>query len=356
MKVGQREERAGSKGCLPFPACGRAPADERGVILIALLWILTALSVIALSFSRETFVEVAAARNAQSLEDSYFVARAGIEATIYRLMQRRFTPPVRQLELQDAPDPLDLGIVTGRLGGGVYQVDIQDESGKIPVNSVSPEQLRSLMEATGIGKPDSEILTDSIIDWRDADSNPRPNGAEDEYYQSLNPPYKARNGRIDTIEELLLMRGMTAEYFYGRPEKDDKGSVIYRYGLSRYLSPYSNNPQQINVNFAPVAVLQSIPGMPPGAAQAIYERRRAKPFKTPSEISGELGLNLGAPILSYLGVYQTAFFTLTASAHPVDSKARRVIRAVVNIEPVANRLYRILYWNENVPDYEGVMP
>src|SRR5512135_469614 len=100
--------------------------DDKGVILIALLWILTALSVIALSFSREAFVEVAAARNAQSLEDSYFVARAGIAATVYQLMQRRYTQNLRQVELQDAPDPIDLGFFTGTLGNGVYRVDIQD--------------------------------------------------------------------------------------------------------------------------------------------------------------------------------------------------------------------------------------
>jgi general secretion pathway protein K len=328
---------------------------ENGVILIALLWILTALSVIALSFSRETFVEVAAARNTQSLEDSYFVARAGIEATLYQLIQRRYSPAVRQLELQDTPDPLDLGIVTGMLGGSAYRVDIQDESGKIPVNTVSEEQLRNLAEAAGIGKPDSDIITDSILDWRDADSSPRPNGAEDDYYQTQNPPYKARNGRIDTIEELLLMRGMTTEYFYGRPEKDATGSIGYRYGLSRYLTVYSNTPQ-VNVNFAPLRVLQSIPGMPPDAAKAIYERRRVKPFKNPQEISRDLGISLGAPTMQYLGVNMTPFYTLTASAHPANSKARRVIRCIVSLEPIANKLFRVLYWNENVPDYEGMTP
>src|SRR5512136_2771758 len=95
---------------------------ERGVILIALLWILIALSVIALSFSRESFVEVAAARNAQSLENSYFVARAGIATTVYQLLQKRMPPPVTQSAVQDVPDALDLGKVTGSFGGGVYQV------------------------------------------------------------------------------------------------------------------------------------------------------------------------------------------------------------------------------------------
>ena len=61
----------------------RRTRGDSGVILIALLWILMALSVIALSFSREGFVEVAAARNTRDLTDGYYVARGGIAKTVY---------------------------------------------------------------------------------------------------------------------------------------------------------------------------------------------------------------------------------------------------------------------------------
>lgn len=341
-------------GVSPAAADCRLPT-QNGVILIALLWILTALSVIAFSFSRETFVEVAAARNAQSLEDSYFVARAGIAATVYQIMLKRNTASLKQVELQETVDPIDLGIITGSLGGGEYRVDLQDESGKLPVNSVNEEQLRSLVEVCGIKKPDSDIITDSILDWRDTDTAHHINGAEDEYYQSLNPPYNAKNGRIDAIEELLLVRGVTPEYFYGYPEKDVSGSISYKYGLSRYLTVYSNSPQ-VNINYAPLAVLLSVPGMTPEAAKAIYDRRHVKPFKTTQDISRDLGISLDTKTQPFLSLNQTGFYTLTASAHATNSKVRRVIRCIVNIDPVPNRLYRTLYWNENVPDYEGMTP
>jgi len=331
-------------------------ATEHGVILIALLWILTALSVIALSFSRESFVEVAAARNAQSLESSYFVARAGIDTAVYQLFKKRYIPQLRQAELQQEPEPLELGIVRGSLGGGEYQVNIQDESGKINVNNVSEQQLRALAEAVGIQKPDSDIIADSILDWRDSDTAHRLSGAEDDYYQALNQPYECRDGAIETTEELLLIRGVTAEYFYGRPERIPDGSVSYRYGLSRYLTAYSQGSPQVNVNFAPLPVLLSIPGMPPQAAQSIYERRRVKPFKTTQEIAGDLGMTLPATAVQYLTVGGSEVFTLTASAHAANSKARRVIRTVISLQPGLNKPFRILYWNENVPDYEGMTP
>src|SRR5512136_1322873 len=101
---------------------------DGGVILIALLWILTALSVIALCFSREGFVEVSAARNARDLSDAYYIARAGLNATIYQLLEKKYTPRVQQLELDQPPDPIDLGRVTGTFGDGAFEVEIQDES------------------------------------------------------------------------------------------------------------------------------------------------------------------------------------------------------------------------------------
>jgi general secretion pathway protein K len=338
-----------------LPAADRRLPTDNGVILIALLWILTAISVIALSFSRESFVEVAAARNAQSLESAYFVARAGIVTTIYQLMRKRIMPPVQPAGLQDTPDPLDLGVVTGTFGGGAYRVDIQDESGKLNINTVSEEQLRLLIEASGIDKHDGDIIADSILDWRDADTEYRLNGAEDDYYQTLNPPYKAKNGRIDAIEELLLIRGVTPDYFYGRPEKAPDGTVTYKYGLSRYLTVYSTR-NQVNVNFAPLPVLLSIPGMTREAAQMVYDRRRSKPFKNLQEVVREIPVPIGAAALSLMSVENTGIYTLTATARAENSKARRVIRAVVTLDRGNTTEYKTLYWNENIPYYEGVAP
>jgi general secretion pathway protein K len=333
--------------------------EENGVVLIAVLWVFAALAIIALSFSKDSFIEMTAARNSQSLENSYFVARAGISAAVYHLIQRYSTPKVQGLNLQDVEDPLDSGIVTGKFGGGLYRVVIEDESGKLNPNMVQEDQLRALVNALGIQQPDSDIITDSIMDWRDTDVLHRMNGAEDDYYQSQNPPYKAKNGRIETLEELLLIRGITPDYFYGHPERSPEGAIIYKYGLSRCLTVFSNN-NQINVNSAPIPVLMSINGMTPEAAQAIYQRRLSKPFKNRDELQREMSSSLGTATLPFLTAWlpgqpgMNVMYTLTASAGAENSKVRRVIRTVVAIDAGQQKTgYRTLYWNENVPDYEG---
>jgi general secretion pathway protein K len=334
----------------------RTALSQDGVVLIAILWIFAALALIALSFSKESFVEAAAARNSQALEKSYFVARAGIAAAIYQLIQQRSIPSNQQLEQQETINPIDTGIITGSFGGGIYRVNIQDESGKINLNIVAEDQLRKLIEASGIEKHDSDIIADSILDWRDSDLLHRMNGAEEDYYQTLNPPYKAKNMRLDTVEELLLVRGITPEYFYGYPERSPKGDIIYRYGLSRYITvyPFNSSRPQINVNFAPLPVLMSINGMTPEAAQLIYERRLSKPFKNVQEITREIPAPLGAMTMQLLSTDQTGVFTLTASAGAENSKVRRVLRTVISLDGSETR-YRTLYWNENVPDYEGAI-
>ena len=326
---------------------------DEGVILIVVLWVITGLTVLTLSFSRESRVEVMTARNARSMEKAYYIARAGMESTIYTIIQNRMRPGTQTSARNAEPSPVDLGQMTGSFDGGFWRVNIQDESGKININTVPEQQLGALIRAVGIEEPDASILIDSILDWRDSDSSARPNGAEDEYYQSLDPPYLPKNGRFDAVEELFLVRGMTRDYFYGKPERLQDGTVEYKYGLSRFLTVYSTR-DQINVNYAALPVLLSIPGMTYDAASMIYERRLVQPFQATAEINREIPFSLGAGVINRLTTAQTGILSLTAEAQEEGSRVRRVISAVVSLNSIgAQTPYQILYWNENVSDYEG---
>jgi general secretion pathway protein K len=333
----------------------RARDDQQGVILIALLWILMVLSVIALSFARETFVEAATARNSRDLVDAYYIARAGIAATVYQIYQKTYLYPQTGPGGPQAqePDQVDLGRVTGQFGDGSYEVDIQDESGKVNLNTVREDQLRNLVQVIGITDPDASTIVDSIMDWRDLSPIARTNGAKDDYYQSLTPGYTIwkDGGRMRAVEELLLIRGVTPEYYYGHREKTEDGQIVEKYGLSRYFTVYGMG-QQININSAPLPVLLSIPNMPAATAQAIYQRRQEKPFASWDELNRDVMPSPGPAVLQYISWGRRAIFTLTASAHRNDSKARRVIRTIVRINnPGSQEKYSILYWNENVPNW-----
>ncbi len=95
---------------------------------------------------------------------------------------------------------------------------ITPESGKLDLNLAAEEQLTQLLTPllTELRVENPTDLLDALLDWRDDDDEVRGNNsAENEYYNALDPPYLCKNGRFDTIEELLLVRGFNAAILYG---------------------------------------------------------------------------------------------------------------------------------------------
>jgi general secretion pathway protein K len=113
-------------------------------------------------------------------------------------------------------------------GGGAFTVSyvspedeeeihygVEDEESKLNLNRVtSPAVLSSLLVRTaGMATDRASDLAASIMDWKDEDDYLSSGGAESRYYQGLNPAYRAKNGDFDSLEELLLVKGMAPEIF-----------------------------------------------------------------------------------------------------------------------------------------------
>jgi DNA uptake protein ComE-like DNA-binding protein len=140
-------------------------------------------------------------------------------------------------------------------GSQPYRLGVMDECGRINLNAlmqldssgkVAHDMLMTLPNMT-------EDIANSILDWIDPDDDPRPNGAENDYYESLTPPYRCKNGPLDTLEELLLVKGVTPQLLFGNdlnrngvldPEEDD-GSGTLDLGWAAYLTVYS---RELNVD------------------------------------------------------------------------------------------------------------
>ncbi len=136
------------------------------------------------------------------------------------------------------------------------------EAGKLHLNHASEDQLRSLLVPllTDLEVENAEELLAALLDWRDADSDIRENGAENEYYNTLEPPYSAKNGPFDSIEELLLVKGFSAAILYGEdvnrngildPNEDDgdrsfpfydnQDGILNR-GIAPFLTVWTREP------------------------------------------------------------------------------------------------------------------
>ncbi len=110
----------------------------------------------------------------------------------------------------------------------VYRFRLVDEGGKININRVDEQTLRRILTNLGFEPSARDVLIDAIMDWRDADDLHRANGAENDYYLALSPAYTAKNGALDTVEDLLWIRGMTPELFYGYAESRGAGAPTSR--------------------------------------------------------------------------------------------------------------------------------
>jgi len=101
-------------------------------------------------------------------------------------------------------------------------------------------------------------LIESFLDWTDKDDTERADGAEtEEYYAELEPPYKARNGNLFTVEELLQIKGFSRAIVEGGFLDPDAEEPIRVYGIKDLLTTFGD--KKINVNLASRRVLMTLP-------------------------------------------------------------------------------------------------
>jgi general secretion pathway protein K len=302
------------------------------------LWVLTILMVIVFSFSYLTRTETFSSRAFKEGWENKFLAEAGIERAIMELFYRKQNPPNLEEEEQESWR-IDGTEQVGDLGGGYYRVRLVDESGKIDLNLAPEVILRNLMNSLNLPGEDKDLLVntivDSILDWKDPDDFHRLQGAESDYYQSLPHPYKAKNGNFDTVEELILVKGITAEILYGNDQKP---------GLVDFLTVQAKT-NKINLNAASKSLLMALPGMTPEIAEAVAAYRQDKEIRSLQEIAGLLG-EAQAQIAPYVTVAAGNTFTIESRGYKKSSQAGYGIQAKITLE--GNNRYRYLSYKNPV--------
>ena len=191
--------------------------NSRGTILIVTLVLVSMIAMIAAGMLYRTLADVRAAAAGRDGQQAYLAARSGITKATLLLMAARDDDELwydnpdefrEQLVLEDGVQDWYFTIYTVTDDEQV-RYGLSDESGKININAASQAQLLLLPGMT-------EELADTLMDWRDADDETRPNGAETEYYKSLKPVgYAARNGPFLTVEELLQVKGFDMQLVCG---------------------------------------------------------------------------------------------------------------------------------------------
>lgn len=185
--------------------------DETGSVLIVTIWIVLVLAGLVLVFSRSMRVEAIASANQLSSLKADEIAVGAVTFIRTRLNEDDIT---LRLEGETPYEAIQLGdgyfwlLRPNYTDDRSYYYGIRDEAAKINLNNATYEMLLKLPNMT------SELAA-SIIDWRDADSDLTQGGAEDEYYLLLDEPYYCKNSELESVEEVLLLKGASKELLYG---------------------------------------------------------------------------------------------------------------------------------------------
>ena len=223
------------------------PRSSRGVALIAVLWVVLLLSVIAGSLVMLTRTELGLSRNLVLSAKAEALAEGGIHLAINELL----APDSR------ARTRADGSVWRVELEAGRLDISITDVTGRVDLNAASPELIAGLFRAAGAEPDLAEALADRIADWRDADEMPRPDGAEQTDYAGYEPPVRVGNGPFLAADEIMRIPAMTADLWTR---------------IANAVTVHSRRPG-VNPLYASKMALLALPGMDAVAADAIIAER-----------------------------------------------------------------------------------
>lgn len=285
---------------------------KNGIVLIITLWIIVVLSVISLSLVQQVKMEVkmVSFQRDTAIVDS--IALAGLRQAIIVLREDRIKDSGENIQSTvfsfgeddtfaydggtelwaDYPELFEeVPFYQTDTREGYFSVDIEDESAKMPVNLVNAEMLAHLIELTGVDDDAAISMAAAIQDFKDGDRTPDPsssggggrrggggggrgrdsssetafyNGRFDQKDQNM-PDVVMKNASISSMDELLLIPGITPAILYGTVDPDElqgrrrsrgrrRGRGQYL-GLVNFLSTHTN---QVNLNTVKQEVMESI--------------------------------------------------------------------------------------------------
>ncbi|RXH08736.1 type II secretory protein PulK [Bradyrhizobium guangzhouense] len=237
-----------------------AIGDDRGFIVIVVLWMLAALATLALIYlSYVTNTAVTVAVNTDRLQADALM-NAGLELTAYRLTAQ-----------SEAARPTS-GTFNARVGAGRIAVTFRSEAARIDLNAAPKAMLIGLMTTgLGVSAADAPDYADRILAWRSS-TEPGQDNPEDSYYRTLGASYLPRHAPFQNADELWLVRGIPP-------------NVIER--MLPFVTVFSNM-RTVNVLDAAPQVVAALPGMTPETLQRLL-RDRADPGVDPQSLVGLAG-------------------------------------------------------------------
>jgi general secretion pathway protein K len=316
---------------------------SQGAALLAVLWLAAALSAIAFTLANTVRGEIErSSTDADGLKAYYLAAGAIDRMLLYIESGPAFVgPDGKPLYEPDVTRVVLLNYPTGMVRG-----EYIPEDSKLNVNFAERPELMNLLLALGVDPNRAQAIVAGILDWRGG--TPGGSFSElDQYYLSLTPSFRARHASFEEIEELLLVRGMTPELFYGGYGQDAEGKLIPHSGLRECLSVYGSFAT-LDVNTVTPEVMVAV-GVAPETAAAIVALRKIAPIRNMGQLAP---FSNGGRGMGRLGMITGSIITLRATGqlrlpNGQLSDVHRTVSAMVKLLPEENPPFHIMRWYDN---------
>jgi general secretion pathway protein K len=329
---------------------GATPREQRrGSALLTVLWLAAALAAIAFSVSSSVRAETDRVEASSNGLRAWYLATGAVERGIqWMSWGDSFRNPDGTAKYWEYNAPR----MSMTFPSGTAVVEMIPESAKLSVNRANVDDLTKVIAAVGGDAGRAREIAGAIIDWRGGSEGPSPN---DQYYFGISPTFRARHASFEEIEELLFVRGMTPELFYGNFVADNEGALYASGGLRDCLSVWGSLGP-FDANTVSPALMMAI-GVPPGAIGAIVQRRNQRPFKDSNDLN-----STGAPMgrLSVGGAY---IWTLRATARltrPDGSPSETVRIASATVKLVDRKRFNVplhvLRWYDDAWSQSAIAP
>lgn len=238
----------------------KQPSRRSAFVLLAVLVVVVILALTGYHYSDWMQSEYQAALNARKVSQARSFAESGIyyaaallsdpDALASTLNDNPYDNPGSFRDVAVALESKTPGRFSLLAPGEADAIDSQrfgvtDEGGKINLNALLKRDPTGKIAYDMLLKlPDmTDEIAASIVDWIDADNDPHTNGAENDHYSGLSPAYRSKNGPLDSLEELLLVKGVTPELLFGddknRNGLQDTDEAGTNRGWSAFLTVYS---------------------------------------------------------------------------------------------------------------------
>jgi general secretion pathway protein K len=357
-------------------------SSARGIALIIVMLVITVLTVLAAGFAYSMKVETMLARNVSSESEMELLGRSGVAYAQWILARQMDCPnePFDALNQTWAGGPggncssngplADVSLENNQLGPGKFSLRIIDLERKVNINYATerqPDIIGRALHLMSVDAFDASAIVNDIEDWWDRDTRPRLNGVESDYYLTLPQAYTAKDGPIDDLAELLLIRGVTPDIYWGSGRAPSNQTPPLRTNPANRLGSYTSEDSfqfglvdlfstlgrmQVNINTASVGVLQLVLGIDRVQAEEIVKLRAGldnidgTEDDTPLRNVGEL-VNAGVPPQAaqrLQGTCSVRSFTFEVQVTvQIEKYQRRLIALLLRNSPGGVQILN-MYW------------